>query len=195
MLQKPSWACRNHPKMIGWHLKLLTSLTKKERPGCLAICRCTRHFMPNPRKAIFTTNSSGPIILPPRPKKLQCGQLKDAFCNFRHLRSTRPRISSPVALADGTLVTDKSQKLSCLKDHFSNFVNRPPAPLSEDLVSAASTAPVDPAISRAPPSEEEVQRPLNQLKNKSTRHMQHSPRAAELWGHELHEMAHFHLSV
>ena len=40
-------------------------------------------------------------------KALQCGQLKDAFCNFRRLRSA---ISSPVAvaLADGTLITDKS---------------------------------------------------------------------------------------
>jgi len=36
---------------------------------------------------------------------------------------------------------------------------------AEDLVSAASTAPVDPAISCARPSEEEVQRALNRLKN------------------------------
>jgi len=40
-------------------------------------------------------------------KVLQCGQLKDAFCNYRRLRSARPRISSPVTLADGTFVTDK----------------------------------------------------------------------------------------
>ena len=98
-------------------------------------------------------------------KARQCRQLNDAFCNFRRLRSTGPRISSSVAPADGTLVTDKSQKLSRWKDHFSNLLNRPPAQLSEDLVSAASTAPVDPAISRAPPSEEEVQRALNRLMN------------------------------
>ena len=98
-------------------------------------------------------------------KALQCGQLKDAFCNFCHLHSAGPRISSPVAIADGTLVTDKSQKLSRWKDHFPNLLNRPPAPLSEDLVSAASTAPIDPAISCAPPSEEKVQRALIRLKN------------------------------
>jgi len=131
-------ACRDHPKTIGWHMKLLTSLTRKERPGCLAICRSTRHFVPNPRKAFFATSSSGPIILPPRPKKLY--NVKDAFCNFRRLRSAGSRISSPVALADGTLVTDKSQKVSRWKDYFSNLLNPSPAPLSEDLVSAASTA-------------------------------------------------------
>ena len=36
---------------------------------------------------------------------LNNGQVKDAFANLRRLRSACPRISSPIFLPDGTLVT------------------------------------------------------------------------------------------
>ena len=44
------------------------------------------------------------------------GQVKDAFANLRRLRSACPRISSPISLVDGTLVSDKPQKLQRWKD-------------------------------------------------------------------------------
>ena len=84
-----------------------------------------------------------------------------SFCNFRRLHSAAPRIYSPVALADGTLVTYKSQKLSRWKDHFSNLLNRPPAHCQK----ISLVHPINPAISCAPPSEEGIQRALNRLKN------------------------------
>ena len=130
-------------------------------------------------------------------KALQCGQLKDVFCNFRRLCSARPRISSPVALADGALVIDKSQKLSCWKDHFFNLLNRPPAPLSEDLVSAAMQyCSSRPSYLMCTSIRGEGTEGIGPAKEwKSARLMHHPPRAAKVRGHGLREMAHFHLSV
>jgi len=65
--------------------------------------------------------------------ELNSGQVKDAFANLRCLRSACPRISSPMFLPDGTLVSDKPQKLQRWRDYYSELLNRPKAPLSVEL--------------------------------------------------------------
>ena len=78
-----------------------------------------------------------------------------AFSNFRLLRSAAPRISSPIPRADGTMVSDKLQKLHCWKEYYSDLLNRPPAPPSIELFQAAADTVPDPSIDCSPPSEQQ----------------------------------------
>jgi len=96
---------------------------------------------------------------------LNKGQVKDAFANLRRLRSACPRISSPISLVDGTLVSDKPQKLQRWKEYYSELLNRPSAPPSCELQEAAAQANPDVTIDCAPPSSAEVQRAIHRLKD------------------------------
>jgi len=93
--------------------------------------------------------------------QLQTGQIKDAFSNFRLLRSAGPRISSPILSGDGSMVSEKHDKLRRSKD----LLNRPPASPSDELASAAAEAVPDPTIDCSPPTEEEVMMAVSHLKN------------------------------
>ena len=96
---------------------------------------------------------------------LKRGQLRDAFSNFRRLRSACTRVSSPILRADGTLATDKMNKLRRWKEYYCNLLNRPHAPPSTELQQAAATAEVDHTIDCEPPTEDEVQQAMRSLKN------------------------------
>ena len=87
-------------------------------------------------------------------QQLEAGQIRDAFYNFRQLRSAAPRISSPLLLADGSMVSEKHDKLCRWKEYYSDLLNRPPAPTSDGLDSAAGEAVPDPTIDCTPPTKE-----------------------------------------
>jgi len=96
---------------------------------------------------------------------LVAGQNSDAFSNFRLLRSAAPRISSPILRDDGTMVSDKHQKLHCWKEYYSDLLNRPPAPPSIELSRAAAYTVPYPSIDCSPPSEHKVANAVRHLKN------------------------------
>ena len=83
---------------------------------------------------------------------LNNGQVKDAFANLRRLRSACPMISSPIFLPDGTLVSDKPQKLQRWRDYYSELLNRPKAPLSVELQDTVACAIPDDTIDCTPPT-------------------------------------------
>ena len=95
---------------------------------------------------------------------LTTGRLKDAFSNLRRLRSAGPRISSPIALLDGKLVSDCHQKLLRWKDHYSDLLNRQHTTLPADLIVAAANALPDESISCDPPTLAEVLTAIARLK-------------------------------
>ena len=64
-------------------------------------------------------------------------------------------------LVDGTLVSDKPQKLQRWKEYYSELLNRPSAPPSCELQEAAAQANPDVTIDSAPPSSAEVQRAIH----------------------------------
>jgi len=64
----------------------------------------------------------------------------DAFSNFRRLRSAGPRISRPILQVDGSIVSEKWEKLCRWKEYYSDLLNRPPAPPSDELASVAAQA-------------------------------------------------------
>ena len=90
--------------------------------------------------------------------------MKDAFANLRRLRGACPRISSPISLVDGTLVSDKPQKLQRWKEYYSELLNCPSAPSCE-LQEAAAQANPDVTIDCTPPSSAEVQRAIHRFKD------------------------------
>jgi len=47
---------------------------------------------------------------------LETGKVKDAFANFRKLRSAAPHVTSPVLSSSGQLLCDKNAKLACWKE-------------------------------------------------------------------------------
>ena len=97
--------------------------------------------------------------------ELNNGQVKDAFANLRRLRSACPRISSPIFLPDGTLVSDKPQKLQRWRDYYSELLNRPKAPLSVELQDTVTCAIPDDTIDCTPPTCREVHRAIYRLKD------------------------------
>ena len=96
---------------------------------------------------------------------LTTGRMKDAFSNLRRLRSAGPRISSPISLPDGTLVSDRRQKLMRWKDHYSDLLNRQHITPPADLLDEAANAHPDESISCDPPTLAEVHAAISRLKN------------------------------
>jgi len=71
---------------------------------------------------------------------LVCGQLKDAFSNFMHLRSaSSSKVYNPIQCGNGTLATDKTRKIQRWKEFYSN---RP----SQDTLQEAANAETDASI-------------------------------------------------
>jgi len=58
---------------------------------------------------------------------------------------------------DGSMVSEKNDKLCRWKEYYSDLLNRPPAsPSADELATAAAEAVPDPTIDCSPPTEEEV---------------------------------------
>ena len=97
------------------------------------------------------------------------GQLKDAFSNFRQLRSATKTVSTLIMNKAGILISDKKGKLQCWNEHFSLLLNRPSAFPSDELQQAAATPPENSDVSCASSSEDEVLAALEKLKNGKAR--------------------------
>ena len=96
---------------------------------------------------------------------LIAGEVRDAFANFRRLtKATRP-VSSPILDTNGNLISHKSQKIECWKKYYVGLLDRPPAPTSEELISAAQSAIEDTTIDTSEPTAKEVVNCLNKMKN------------------------------
>jgi len=54
-------------------------------------------------------------------QRLQDGHLHDAFANFRQLRSSCIRFSTPISAADGTLLSDRCGKLARWREQLRRF--------------------------------------------------------------------------
>ena len=76
-----------------------------------------------------------------------------------------PRISSPIFLFDGTLVSDKPQKLQRWRDYYSELLNKQKAPLSVELQDTVACAIPDDTIDCTPPTCREVHRAIYRLKD------------------------------
>lgn len=96
---------------------------------------------------------------------LQSGRMRNAFASLKRLKCTTRKASSPIQRSDGSLVTDRTEKLQRWAEYYSSLLNRPPAPPSADLEQAAERAEVDETICCSPPTEAEVQRAMKSLKN------------------------------
>jgi len=94
---------------------------------------------------------------------LQRGELKDAFANFRWLRSVAPWFSSPISGTDRLLLSDKASKNNRWREHYEKLLNRvpPPAVTGLDL----QPGPPDPSVDSSPPMEQEVAAEVRRLKN------------------------------
>ena len=104
-------------------------------------------------------------FLAPKSFGAYSGLSKDACSNFRLLRSAGRRVSSPILHADGRMASEKRDTLCRWKEYYSDLLNRPPAPPSDELASAAAEAVPDPTIDCSPPTKEEVTRAVNHLKS------------------------------
>jgi len=62
-------------------------------------------------------------------------------------------VSSPILASDGSLLSDQNNKLKRWGEHFSQLLNRHPAPPSEELQQAAAE---DPSVICDPPNQSEV---------------------------------------
>ena len=90
--------------------------------------------------------------------ELASGRMKDAFAHFRSLKSTCPRIVSPILDTNDKLVSDKSAKSKRWKENFEQLLNHPPVtvpnlpagPREDDvqLCSVPSLAEVSAAVKR-----------------------------------------------
>ena len=98
-------------------------------------------------------------------QRLQSGQVKDAFANFRQLRSATQRFSSPLLDSSGTLISDSKGKSELWKSYYSNLLNRHPAPSSSELIDAAANATPVTTISCDPPTKAEIQRSISKMKS------------------------------
>jgi len=63
---------------------------------------------------------------------LQAEQIKDAFSNFRLLHSATSylRVYSPILSGDGSMVSEKHDKLCRWKEYYSDLLHEPPASFS-----------------------------------------------------------------
>ena len=96
---------------------------------------------------------------------LLAGEVRNAFANFRRLtKITRP-VSTPILDANGNLISDKSQKLECWRNYYTELLNRPNTPDFEQLITAAQSVTEDPTINCSEPTVEEVINCLNKMKN------------------------------
>ena len=67
--------------------------------------------------------------------QLRTGRIKDAFSNFRLLRSAGPRISSLILSGYGSMVSEKHDKLCRLEEYYFDLLNHLPASPSDELAS------------------------------------------------------------
>ena len=72
--------------------------------------------------------------------------------------------STPILDANGTMINDKSQKWEYWRNYYVGLLNRPTAPVSEELLSIAQTATEDPTIDCSEPTTQEVINNLNTTK-------------------------------
>ena len=98
---------------------------------------------------------------------LQSGQVQDAFANFRQLccASATQRLSSPLLDFSGTLISDSKEKAELWRTYYSSLLNRQTAPISSELIDAASNATPSTTISCGQPPEAEIQRSIARMKN------------------------------
>jgi len=94
-------------------------------------------------------------------RHLLCGEIKDAFANFRRLRRKRTNTSTPLTSMDGKLLSDKASVLSRWQEHFSNLLNRSLHTPAPTLCSEAAASTPDPLIDTFPPTLLETQLKFN----------------------------------
>jgi len=96
---------------------------------------------------------------------LQSNQLQDTFTNLRKLHPANINFSSPITTTDGTLVSDKQGKLQCWKEFYEGMLNCQPINPPEALREAASEATPMPSIPVFPPTTDEVNKAISQLRS------------------------------
>ncbi|CAF1551673.1 unnamed protein product, partial [Adineta ricciae] len=96
---------------------------------------------------------------------LAAGEARDAFANFRRLAKVTLPISSPISGSTGNQISDKPRKLQRWRSYYTKLFNRPDAPVSEDLATAAQSAAEDSTINCNKPTTKEVLDCLRKLKN------------------------------
>ena len=73
---------------------------------------------------------------------LSRGSAQDAFAHFRQLRYACPHTSSHILNANGSLVTDKVQKVARWREYYDQLLSRPPTSppveLTQSLLSPQS---------------------------------------------------------
>jgi len=82
--------------------------------------------------------------------------MKDAFANFRKLRSAAPHVTSPILSSSGQLLCDKKAKLARWKEYYADLLSKPTTEPPEDLIMTASSTSIDTTIDCEEPSEPEV---------------------------------------
>jgi len=65
---------------------------------------------------------------------LETGQVKDAFANFRRLRSAELHVTSAILSSSGQLLCDKQAKLVCWKKYYSDLLTIPITELPQNLI-------------------------------------------------------------
>jgi len=96
---------------------------------------------------------------------LETGQMKDAFANFRKLRSAGPHVTSLILSSSGQLLCDKKAKQARWKDDYADLLSKPITEPPEDLTMTASFTRIDTTIDCEEPSEPEVARAIAKLRN------------------------------
>ena len=82
---------------------------------------------------------------------LERGQNRDAFSNFRNLRTACISSTAPILDENGQLISDKVQKWNVWENFKSNLLNRPQAAVSVEFVNAARRAIPEPTTICDPP--------------------------------------------
>ena len=98
-------------------------------------------------------------------RALRTGQVKDAFANFRKLRSAAPHVTSPILDFSGRLLCDGKAKLARWRKYYSDLLSRPVVNPPDELTEAANSAAPDTSIDCKAPTESEVSKALGKLKN------------------------------
>jgi len=96
-------------------------------------------------------------------RALRIGQVKDAFANFRKLRSAAPHVTSPILDSSGQLLCDGKAKLARWREYYSDLLSRPIANPPDDLTKAANFAVPDTSIDCKAPTKSEVSKALGKL--------------------------------
>jgi len=95
---------------------------------------------------------------------LLCGEIRDAFANFRQLRQKCATSTAPLKSTDGKLLSDRASVVARWQEYFSTLLNRPSIPPPDVLVSEAESSTPDPLIDTFPPTIMETYKAMNRIK-------------------------------